>query len=370
MKKVLATSWHPGGAKAIAPVIKALAAEGRVEVIVLGHEFSKQIFDNAGIPYKTIKDFGETNISRGSMLSLLVGVSPDIVLTGTSGQEGNANDIIEHTMTLAARDWNIKSVAVLDYWANYSKRFSDERTGNKLDVLPDKIAIMDKIARDDMLAEGFPAEKLVITGNPNFDILPAKAQAFTQEMRDQVRQAIGLPCQTLFFFAAGVLSRFAQKIGFWDMDVLKVIANALPNLPGVGIAMRLHPRTPTEDKSQIEKFIADLAGKVKLVEDVNSLTLALAADLTIVQDSTVGIEAIYMGRPCISLQPELKVPDSFLPSKKGVALVAYESKGCEDLLLYSADPKARARMVKIASKFVTDGKATERVAQLVYSLLN
>src|SRR3989344_7327653 len=126
--KILATSWHPGGANAIVPVIKQLMAEGKTDVTVIGHEFTEPIFAKAGLEFKTIKDFGLGDISLNSMEKLLTAVSPTLVLTGTAAQEGKGNNVIEHTITLAARKLGVKSLAVLDVWANYWQRFTDERT--------------------------------------------------------------------------------------------------------------------------------------------------------------------------------------------------------------------------------------------------
>jgi len=149
--KILATSWHPGGANTITPVIKRLAEEGKVEVVVVGYEFSEPIFAKADIPFQTIKDFGLRDVSADSMEELLKATSPDLVLTGTSGQEGKKCDVIEQTVTVAAKRLGVKSLAILDYWGGYWQRFTDERTGKRLALLPDFVAILDEIAKKDML---------------------------------------------------------------------------------------------------------------------------------------------------------------------------------------------------------------------------
>ena len=64
MKKIVATSWHPGGANAIVPVIKLLRAEEKIEVVVIGHEFSESIFQNNNVLYKKISDYALTDISQ------------------------------------------------------------------------------------------------------------------------------------------------------------------------------------------------------------------------------------------------------------------------------------------------------------------
>src|SRR3989344_8707683 len=109
MQKLLATSWHPGGVNAIIPVIKKMQEDRKMEVIVLGHEFSEPILSKAGITFKTIKDFGLTDVSHDSMQKILEQVSPALVLMGTASQEGRHNDVIEHTITRAARNKGVKT---------------------------------------------------------------------------------------------------------------------------------------------------------------------------------------------------------------------------------------------------------------------
>lgn len=172
----------------------------------MGYEFSEPILSKASVAFLTIKDFGVSDISLASMEKVLEQVSPNLALTGTSAQEGKANDIVEHTTTRAARKLDIASLAVLDIWQAYSQRFSDERTSQRLDILPTHIAVMDQLAYDEMVAEGFPKEVLVITGNPHFDNLFAKAQSFTELQRKEIRQKIGLSGDILHFFGITIFS--------------------------------------------------------------------------------------------------------------------------------------------------------------------
>ena len=102
-KKVLATSWHPGGANAIVPVIKKLQSDGKVNITVLGHQYSEAIYKAAGIPYNTLRTYGLKDVSEGSMAAILAQEIPDLVLTGTSVQDEENRDVIEQTITLAAR---------------------------------------------------------------------------------------------------------------------------------------------------------------------------------------------------------------------------------------------------------------------------
>ena len=229
--KILATSWHPGGMNAIVPVIKRLNQQGKVNVVTVGHQYSEAILDSHGIGYKRISDYGLEDVSLESMASLLEQESPDLVLTGTSAQDENNKDVIEQTATLAGRNKGIPTVAVLDFWGNYSLRFNDIYSGEGFRFLPDKIAIMDQYAERDMLEEGFDKAGLIITGNPHFDDLEAKARRFTNQERIELRQQVGLDADIPFFYAANAWKKEKPNLGYWDLDNIQLVNEALREMP-------------------------------------------------------------------------------------------------------------------------------------------
>lgn len=369
-KKVFATAWHPGGANAIAPVIKRLISEKKVNIVVIGHEYSEPIFEKSGIAFQRPP---KGDISVKAMKELLQKEKPNLVLLGTGSQEGKHNDIIEQTTTAAANELGVKSIAVLDYWANYAQRFTDERTGVSLDRLPSRVAVMDEFAKRDMLALGFPVEKLAITGNPYFDNLAKKAESFTEEQRQKIRAEAGcFSNDVLFFLACNVFSQWKTANGYWDLDTVMLVSRVISIFQSIKVIVRLHPRMPKEEKKQISDFIANQPARMEIDQDENpekSQLLSLSADLTIVEDSTMGIVAVLMKRPCISLQPGLLIEDSLIVSKNRIIPVGYDINDCIALLKNSASVDFRKKIIQQYGGFSTDGKATERVANLVYSLL-
>ncbi len=376
-KKIVAASWHPGGANAISPVIKRLINEDKIEVVTIGYQFSEEIFQSKDVNYRTITSCGLRDVSVDSMTQLLKLESPDLVLVGTSSQDENNKNVIEQTLALAARIMGIKSLAVLDFWANYSLRFSDIYTGEKFKFLPDKIAIMDQIAQQAMLNEGFDRKRLVITGNPHFDDLSDKSKNFTEDKRQTIREKIGLPIAPLILYAGNAFKKEKEVLGYWDLDIIDLINEVVQGLPieqrkKVRVMVKLHPRVPNDDLTSIGQYITRNAKDVmKLIRNINTQELVLASELTLVSTSTVGIEAVYMKKPCISLQPGLKGEGLFLISKKGIIPVGYTSEDCKALLTKAIlDSEYREiELLKRSSSFETDGKATERVTNLIYTML-
>jgi len=377
-QKVLATSWHPGGINAIIPVIKKLQQDQALEVIAIGHQYSESVLYNNKVKYRKVSDYGLFDVSLNSMGALLERESPDLILTGTSTQDEKNRQVIEQNITVAGRQRNIPTVAVLDFWANYSLRFNDIYSGENFRFLPDKIAIMDQYAERAMLAEGFDKSRLVITGNPYFDDLEGKVRNFTEQEKSDIRLRIGLNADVLLFYAANAWEKEASKLGYWDLDNINIVNEFIAGLPKeerekYGMVVKLHPRVPQEDLERIKKAIEeDSEKRIVLVSEIHPQNLILSTDLTLTPFSTLGIEAVLMRKPCISMQPNLKGNDylSFLTNNQ-VIPVGYTTKDCMSLVRRAfVDKDFREKeLIDQSSNFKTDGKATERVINLIYQLL-
>jgi|GEM_PF-1185069 hypothetical protein len=402
VKKILLIASHPAGGNIIATVGQALAIGNKVEVVVLGHEFSVPILKETGTPFKTIGDFGipsiwlhllllvvnflcrffpkleyysqkivNSYVSVKSIQALLGRINPDLIVLGTTAQDGKLVNTLEYSITLAARSRGIPTIAVMDTWMEGSeaKLFTDIRTGLPLDVLPDIVAVIDQRQHDAMIKEGFPAERLKITGQPYFDSLVEESKSFTESQRQQIRQAIGLDCQTLILFSANAFSLARSEKGYCDLDVLKIMASVLPQLDGVGMAVKLHMRTPDGDKAEISQFIKQAGVNMKLVDGIHPRLLSLAADLTIVEFSTLGNEAVYMRRPTMSFQPGLLGDDLLFVSNHDIIPLGHDAKTCTNLLVGAVKLEFRQALLRQSAGFTTDDQATNRVVELAYSLL-
>ena len=376
-RKIVVTSSHPGGINAIMPVIKRLTVEKKADIVVIGHKYSEKILQKNGIDYKTIDSYSLKDVSVNSMRHLLKIESPDLVLTGTSYQDEENKDLIEQTIILAAKEENIKSLAVLDFWNIYSMKFSDIYTGEKFKFLPNKIAIMDLIAEQDMVTEGFNKKRLVVTGNPHFDHLSQKAQDFTKKDGQFIREKIGLSSGFLIFYAGSIFKKEKETFGYWDLDVISLINETVKSLPlkqrkQIELIVKLHPRTPQPDVLEIKRYISKYSfDRMKLVAKIDTQELVLASDLILISVSTVGIEAIYMRKPCISLQPGLKGKDFLMIGGESLIPTGYTVDSCQRKLKRAIiDKEYREKEILGGmDDFKTENRATERVVKVIYKML-
>lgn len=375
-KKIIVVASHTGVANAVVPVIKRLAHRKDIEVLVFGHRVARRVFQENRIEYKNV----DGDVSLTSMINLLRKENPNLVLTGTASQE-RQEDVIEQTIVLAAgKELGVRSLVILDLWGSYSRRFSDMNTGKKFKFLPTRIAILDEIAREEMLQEGFPPKLLRITGNPHFDDLFQKAKQFTETEKQAIRERIGLKVDLLLFFAGSSFLVEKEKMGYWDLDIIDLLVKVLERVKRkkVGLAIKLHPNvmypgTPHRDLLVTEEYLRKISQQnIRLIKNVSTQKLVLTSDITMVTVSTMGVEAVYMGKPCISLQPGTdREKDLLLISRKGIIPAGYTTEMCLALIRQAIEnPKYLEEVNERASGFKTDGKATERVVNLVLDILS
>jgi len=157
---VLIATHDPGGALAIAPVLKAIRQKTPVALIC--SEFARTRLDTQGLESTVLPQ----NLSAEQAAQFLNKHQPSALLTGTSW---NSNS--EQMLRNQAARAGIRSVVVIDYWRNYSARWAGAEY--PLQKLPDIVCVADDFMRKEMLEEGFPANKVFSTGQPHLEKLSA-----------------------------------------------------------------------------------------------------------------------------------------------------------------------------------------------------
>ena len=233
----------------------------------------------------------------------------NFLLTDTSVGEW----AIEKALIVNCRPFGMPTLSVLDFWSNYTARFADAR-GN-LVYLPDTIAVMDELAVSEMVAEGFPREKLVITGQPAFDCLADKRRMFSNSIASEARQAA---IRLLYGFRKGhktivfcsqPLSRQEYSYGYDEQQVLRLLIDALPK--DVDLIIRPHPRDDLADLMHFQDAPRITVQRKDYVHD-----LLMAADLVVGMNSEILVEACYLGCRVLSIQPGIDFNLDRLPSNR------------------------------------------------------
>jgi len=367
---IIVLCGDPGGASAVAPVVKLLAAEKGLRVLPYAYNEAASIWDNFDIGYEHLPN----DISQEEADSLLRKPEIKLLFTGTSV---NSVDL-ERVFVGAAAQIGLPSLSLIDFWTNYTRRFSKD--GKNLTHVPDKIAIMDEYTFDEMVQEGFDPVKLVITGQPAFDDLADWRSDFSHERRDEIRQELGLKEGELFvMFASQPLTSLygtdniqEEYLGFDEWTVLGMLIQKLEEInievgAKIHLVIRPHPR---EEIALFRNYSSQVI-PVTLVESGTARSQVMAADLVVGMNTELLVEACYLGCITLSLQPGLRHPDRLPTNRLGFSRAVYQENEIKpallELLLNEKSPDAVLENVK---KFKLRGKSAVNVARLIYEMIN
>lgn len=366
MGPIVAVCGDAGGAAALAPVVEALLARG-VRLRTEAYGPGADLWRERGLRVESLS----MPASEAEAVDSLRRDGAQLLLAATSlnGQ------MIEARLLRAARAAGMPSIAVLDWWSNYTPRFSVDEPR---DAAPDRIAIMDKRARDEMVADGFDPRALVITGQPAFDVLGARRKGFNTAARTSQRAAWGAgDSDRVVLFVSQPISVMAadygaaaQALGYEERGVLAHLVASLERIAAhtggpVTLVLRSHPR---EDSTWMRAVRAQRV-HVVVSNHGDARAAVLAADLVTGMNSVLLMEAVYLGRPVISIQPGLRTPDTLPTNASGLSVPVYDAGGLDTSLAAMLDGGAvfQAHMARVRSA-CQSADATARVIELIISL--
>lgn len=313
--RIVAIAGDPGGAAALAPVVSVLMNSSQYEVAPCAYAQASSLWQSLGLTPGPVDALPERLAAA------------DFLLTATSVNDRN----VEQQALVLARNQGIPSLTLLDFWSNYRLRFTNAK-GQW--VLPDRIAIMDELARTEMVAEGFPPERLVVTGQPAFDRLALARHAFTPQRRQTLRSEMGVGetgYLVLFIsqpFADIYGSQMAARatLGFDEYDVLEHCVQVLSQLArqhriALTLAIRPHPRESADKFKKIQEG----SFRTVICNTPDQLEAALSADLILGMNSVLLHEATLMGCPVVSVQLGLKIADPLPSNRNGKGVAVYDT---------------------------------------------
>jgi hypothetical protein len=333
IKKVLFVSQDPGSGNALYLVIKELLKKNNIEVVVFATRHSKNIFKDQMIEFKDMDD-----------KPFELDFKPDLIITGAS-----AGNCIEKEAILWGKAHKVKTISILDFWANYKYRYDDIIHHIDFKFMPDYIFVMDDIAKQRMLKEGFPEDKLIITGNPYFDTFKAKA----------------LPSKNSILYISQP-TRINNKY-VTDLVYLGNIISILKNLDSdLKITLRAHPK---EDKHVFEKFLQTKNYSNVIFDDNMDIKKSVESNSIIIgKHSMVLFEAVFSNRVVISYQPKKEVHDRLITNELGLSCLASNPEELAFCLKHSLNELNKKRQVQVF-KYYNDSKSTQRVLKEIYNQL-
>lgn len=362
---IAAIGGDPGGAEAVAPVLAALQAPG-VTLHAFAYRQAVEIWRARVAGVQAVSEAATVEDCEG----MLRECGAEVLLLSTSS---NGIDL-EKKFTQAARTLAVPSVAVLDLWTNYRSRFAD--ADGELAFLPDRIAIMDERAREEMRGVGIPAERLVLTGQPAFDELAAWKRQADPTSRAAIRNAFGVIADELFvvFGSQPLSATYGDDTGrpghpgFTEDSVAALMVGALDAIAletgrRIVLLVRPHPREMADAHSRL---ISD-AIRISVSTAHHRRELMLAADLVVGMNSAFLLEATVLGCRTLSLQPGLRLHESLPTNLCGATPVVSDPAQLQPALRCALFANEAAACTPA---FPQESRAAEKVAALVRSLAN
>lgn len=368
---ILSFSREAGGAEAIAPVVKKLMNKYRV--ILLAKDYAKNVFTRHSLPFTEI-----TKYSLDLMEELIKKIQkPSLIFTSATSLPWN--DMTERYLWKWAEHEGVPSIAVIDQWQNYSLRFSGVEKDEHLKYLPDYICVMDDYAKSQMVSEGIPESRIIVTGQPAFDSIIQYKRNFSSRLR-KIRETLGVrnEAEKLILFVSEALYRdFGNSLGYTEVDTLNAVLDTLSKsqFSDCGfkftLIIKLHPQNKMEDFDNID-FSKYHAINIKFISrEMHPRELVLASDVVVGMSSILLVESILMGRPTLSLQINSKKDDDLVATKIG-AIPLIRSVEDFEKIFYSmlTDKQYFNDYLYGQNKLCSDGLASERIVQLVDKILN
>ena len=323
-KKIILYSRDPGGANSIIPLIKPLSSKG-FKVRLYGKDTALSIYKKFG--YKGINIWEEpTSNNNKKYEGFLIKEKPNIIITSTS-----PDDFSEKHLWKAAFTLRIPTLAILDQWINYGLRFSKYgldkaekyAVDKSFDFLPTKIMVMDQFAKREMVNEGLPANRILVTGQPYFEflhnhILPIyKKGVKTKAHRDF----------TILFASEPLSETFRDSDhmrpfwGYTEKTILQDLLEALIKITTnqnlrTQLIIKLHPKESGKKYDEFCNFNSKKSIKISVYKKINYWNLIAKSDLVCGISSMLLIESLLFDKPIISIQIGLRKKDPFILSRK------------------------------------------------------
>lgn len=346
-----------GGANAVIPVAHRLRAGNDV------------FFYSQGVAHERFcSDLPLISADSISSSKLLDWIWPDVIVSECVAPEENA--IIPRRITQLAKDVNIPTVVVQDFWAS--------GLSVAWEALPDVICVQDKLAKE-LVHKAWPQmsdQAVVITGQPAFDDLMnvdyKKARATLKEMYD-------LKEDWPIVHYSGGFKGTAESVA--------CLVEALNQLKRpVYLFSRLHPRmtdikAPEAWKEEGRRY-QELNSQLLYGESIDSSDKKIsdlvnaASDIVVGAYPTMIVQACYLRKACLSITNpaaqeyfEMETAGTLKAFPPVMLGSCYSATNVEESMsalknIYNGETLRKSQ----EENFVTDGGSAERVAKVIRGL--
>lgn len=231
----------------------------------------------------------------------------------------------------------------------------------------DRMALGGRASRQVYLEHGAAEEQLVVTGQPAYDRLVelGRRDAITMKRRltDEEHLAVFFSQPTDVTLPVSLKRRFLEG------------ARELDSLAGWRVLIKPHPREDNRALTELLEAVGLEPAALLTEPGVDLYELIAAADVVVTAFSTVGVEALVMGRPVVCfVQPDTPPPLDYVDST-AVIRVRTGAELTESVAGLFRDPSRRANLERGRRDYLErheaawDGGAARRTAELISEMI-
>lgn len=253
-------------------------------------------------------------------------------------------------------------------WISYVHKLDHINNKNeKLNFpLPNKICVWSESAKNNLIKFGnFESSIPIITGDPKTDFLYDTIKQFNNK---EIKSALNIsPTKNIIVYVTQTLSNKDEK-----SLIAKTIFNAIKNIKNCYLIIKAHP-----NESDLE-FYKKIAKEIDIqnymiTQEHNLYEILSISDVVIVPYSTVGIEAMRMRRPVITMNL-LSLHDDDPLIKSNIPFVIRTTEELIPAIENCLDKEEINSMLNDGELFslkqlgIVDGLASERIIKLIQEI--
>ena len=237
-----------------------------------------------------------------------------------------------------------------------------------ISTAPNDSIVWARINNINKLEKGnFPPLIPIVTGDPKVDFLSKVIKSFdVDEIRKKLKIKEGK--KIILFATENLPKKEEQEI------IAKSVISTFKSLKDVHLIIKPHPNE--SDISLYQNLISKFElSEFSIITDINLYELLFVSDLVILSYSTVGVEAMRMGKPVISLNL-LGLHDDALIIQKNAAVVVRNSDELLPTIKQYLNSKFSQKLIENGKIFAEkelgeiDGNAANRIVDQILQLKN
>ena len=243
----------------------------------------------------------------------------------------------------------------------FDQRVPEETNRKIVDHLSDINLTYSDIAREYLLREGLPPDRVIKTGSPMFEVL----QAYTKKIRDSdVLQRLDLAAREYY-----VVSAHREENVDSDTNIVKLgaILNNLAEGYGRRVIVSTHPRT----RKRLDSLGMSFHPHVELLKPLgfsDYIRLQLEATAVISDSGTITEESSILNFPALNLRESHERPEGM--EEASVMLTGLEwNRVAQGLAILARQGRGEERTLRLVGDYGMPN-VSEKVARIILSYTN